>query len=51
MKLASIGLLFFALILVHPNSLEAKKQAQGVFTVVKGKVTILRAGKSKERKS
>ena len=50
MKLASIGLLFFALILVHPNSLEAKKQAQGVFTVVKGKVTILRAGKSKERK-
>lgn len=50
MKIQIFSILILALILGMPSMAEAKKKAQGVFTVVKGKVSIQRAGKKKARK-
>lgn len=51
MKFQVFSIAILALALTVPSvSSAAKKKAQGVFTVVKGKVTIQRAGKKKARK-
>lgn len=51
MKFQVFSIIILAVALSLPNiAVAAKKKAQGVFTVVKGKVKIQRAGKKKARK-